>query len=231
MLLESMGMHVTVANNGADAVALVGQEPYDLVFMDIQMPIMDGLEATRAIRQLPERKDTPILAMTANAFSEDRERCLEAGMNDHIAKPIELEKLQHLLNKWIPERTPPPSPQVDAHAASVDEQSVIRTQLATIAQLDVEAGLRLLLGDEPAYLRLLGQFVEQHGRDAVSLHTLVQLHDWSTVREKAHALKGAAATLGIWDINDIAAAMEKKTSGKQPTRINCCNRLHNCSPH
>ena len=220
MLLTSMGMDVTVADNGADAVALVSQESFDLVFMDIQMPVMDGLKATKTIRRLKGTQDLPILAMTANAFSEDRERCLRAGMNDHIAKPIELEKLQILLGKWLTERAAGRLElDVPSAASDVDDTgtSDLRRQLEAIEELDVEAGLRLLLGDEQAYLRLLHQFVDQHGGDPQLLQPSIQLQDWPMVRELAHALKGAAGTLGAWHINQLAALLEKNAKQSPQT--------------
>ncbi len=100
-LLGRMGAKVTIANNGAEAVAWVQQQPFDLVMMDIQMPTMDGLEATRQIRRLGERfRDLPIIAMTANAMEQDRQRSMDAGMNDHVTKPIDIPQLTRVVSYW-----------------------------------------------------------------------------------------------------------------------------------
>jgi signal transduction histidine kinase/ActR/RegA family two-component response regulator len=100
-LLEDAGLQIDLAENGAEAVALAQENTYDLILMDIQMPIMSGIEATRAIRSLPEYEATPIIAMTANAFDEDRQACIDAGMNEHIGKPVAPEKLFETLLKWL----------------------------------------------------------------------------------------------------------------------------------
>ncbi|MBK8318941.1 MAG: response regulator [Betaproteobacteria bacterium] len=101
-LLRGVGLQADLAVNGQKAVEMVNQQDYDLILMDMQMPIMDGLSATRAIRQSERGRSLPILAMTANAFSEDRQRCLDAGMNDHVAKPVDPSNLYTMMIKWLP---------------------------------------------------------------------------------------------------------------------------------
>ncbi|MEO5355639.1 MAG: response regulator, partial [Magnetococcus sp. XQGC-1] len=118
-MLEGIGIAVTLANHGQEAIQQLLERPFDLVFMDLQMPVMGGHQATQQIRSMPPFQKLPIIAMTAHALDGDREACLAAGMNDYIAKPIDLQQLCHLLVRWIPSRgqeasLPPPPPQTVA---------------------------------------------------------------------------------------------------------------------
>jgi PAS domain S-box-containing protein len=127
-LLREAGFNVDIAENGEEAVERVGNGQYDLVFMDMQMPVMDGLMATRAIRKLPGLENLPIIAMTANAMRQDQERCLEAGMNDHLAKPIDPDQVWSVLLKHIPpmhavEIKPRPAPSQKAAVAPIDPKA------------------------------------------------------------------------------------------------------------
>jgi CheY-like chemotaxis protein len=100
-LLRDLGVTVDLAENGREAVERLAERPYDLVLMDMQMPEMDGLEATRAIRDLPQHADVPVVALTANAFTDDRERCLQAGMNGFLPKPLDPALLREALERWL----------------------------------------------------------------------------------------------------------------------------------
>ncbi len=214
-LLNSVGMMTLIAENGEEAVRLAGQRSFDLILMDMQMPIMDGLQATEAIRRLPEGRDIPILALTANAFDEERFRCLKAGMTDYLAKPVNPENLYDALIKWIAPRQKYGESKLKREKVqkgrkfqSKPEKKLLQ-DLAEIEGLDVSLGLRSLLNDIVGYAKLLGHFAEQHAFDAVRMLTSLQLGDYETLKKKAHTLKGVAGTLGIGRCQFLAAQLEK----------------------
>ena len=214
-LLQKIGLIVDVASNGNEAIVEATREKYDLILMDVQMPGVDGLEATRSIRMLPEYKTTPILAMTANAFASDKAECLEAGMNDHIAKPVTPESLYRIIGKWLgadsTSSAPPPSPIRTSQPPPSSQSGRLREQidrLASVRGLSPAIGLRSVNRDEQGYLRLLRQFLGHHSDDSVLLTTLCSSGQYAELHRLTHTLKSVAAMLGMQPVADQSAKLE-----------------------
>jgi PAS domain S-box-containing protein len=209
-LLRGVGLQADLAVNGEKAVKMASETAYDLILMDIQMPIMDGLTATRLIRQSPTGRRVPILAMTANAFGEDRQRCLDAGMNDHVAKPVNPGSLYATLIKWLTPAVIEPStghaPTPAAPASSDAAQATIAA-LEKVPGLDSAYGLQAMRGKLPSYLRLLGIFLETHGHDAEKISAALNSGDFTQAGHIAHSLKGVSGTLGLNGIYEAALAL------------------------
>ena len=209
-LLSAVDLEVDLAEDGQVALDKASVNTYDLILMDVQMPIMDGLTATRLLRERPEMRATPIIAMTANAFAEDREACLAAGMNEHVVKPVDPAKLYQVLIDWLPggADTAAPSPAPEQGCADQDTGLLeLSRSLATIEGLDPEVGLRFASRRPDLYARLLRTFIET--RDASLLHNALTALDVETAKRAAHTLKGTAATLGAVRLRTQAAALEQ----------------------
>lgn len=207
-LLESAGAAVTIANNGREAVNIlsdVNQLPlFDIVFMDLQMPEMDGFTATAFLRRNARLKDLPIIAMTAHALAEERQRCLDAGMNDHVTKPIDPDALFSTLARWTKPRlrqlsTPQAVPSNAAGELNVPEISGINTT----------DGLKRVAGNRRLYLDLLAQFAaKQHDADTW-ISSALDSGDRNLAERSAHTVKGVAGNLAIAQVQDAAAKLEK----------------------
>ena len=205
-LLRSVGLEADVANHGVEALEKLMAGTYDLILMDMQMPVMDGVETTRRIRAMEESGNhVPILAMTANAFAEDRKRCLEAGMNGHVAKPVDPQTLFAALAQWLPDHSIAPT---DPSPAAEARPGPVIAMKAAASHIDTEAGLQYLNGKQATYQRLLTMFADRQSRDADKLLTALKTGDRDTAKRILHSLRGMSATLGAQRLSKIAGDME-----------------------
>ncbi|HEX8987660.1 MAG TPA: response regulator, partial [Rhodocyclaceae bacterium] len=206
-MLEDLGCLVDVASDGTEAVACAREHGYDVILMDMQMPRMNGLAATRAIREIPIHRDTPIIAVTANAFVEDRQRCLDAGMNGHLSKPVTPASLAAALGQWMP------------GLAAVDSESPLcEDELSSkIPGLTVPANWRRSPEGLAAYCTQLERFIQMHSATGTQLRERLAAGANESAATLAHDLKGIAALLGAERIASLAGEIEggiRKDLGK-----------------
>ncbi|OGB30201.1 MAG: hypothetical protein A3F78_04715 [Burkholderiales bacterium RIFCSPLOWO2_12_FULL_61_40] len=210
-ILQGAGIRVDVANNGAEAVGQVNRNHYDGVLMDCQMPVMDGFEATRQIRADGRFHDLPILAMTANAMSGDRELCLEAGMNDHIGKPIDVNQLFTSLARWIT----PSNPQATALDAPEGARPGREGELPAIAGLDLNLAMRRMGGNAKLMRKLIARFAETQADAMARIQQAMDRRDLDTATREAHTTKGLAGNIGATQLLARAGAVESLLKAAQ----------------
>jgi two-component system, sensor histidine kinase and response regulator len=237
-LLQSGGAIVTIANHGGEAVEMLTAKeeppPFDVVFMDMQMPVMDGLTATKLLRTKPYLDKLPIIAMTAHALVEERQRCLDAGMNDHVSKPIDPDVLFATLTRWAhPHR-------IEAVAAQVNESAALETNypatpdvkrsapdakpsiaadevtVPAIEDVDVGGGIKRVAGNKKLYRSLLTQFAEKQGDAGYQISEALKSGDANLAERIAHTVKGVAGNLGIATVQASAALLEKAVRENDP---------------
>jgi CheY-like chemotaxis protein len=215
-LLQAVGVEVSLAANGREALdrllAAPDPLPWTLVLMDIQMPVMDGHQAVQEIRRHPRFASLPVVAMTAHALAEERERCLAEGMNDHLSKPIDPEALYRVIARWgvrpglQPQAPVPPAPL----PASQPAPGLLPE---AIPGLDMAAGLHRVAGKPAIYLRLLRMFVGDQEQAARIVRGALAAGDRELALRTAHTVRGVAANLGAHAVAEAAAALEACLKG------------------
>ncbi len=215
-LLADAGLVVEIANNGVEAVAMAQRGQYDIVLMDMQMPEMDGVEATRALRALPQLDGLPVVAMTANAMQADRDLCTQAGMVDFVIKPIEPDDLWRALLRWIAPRHAPPAHEPTHHARAEpgpEPQAAPEDGFPhEIPGLDMVAGMRRVLGKRPRYLAMLRGFVANQAGAVAQMSALIAAGDRAGAERGAHTLKGLAGNIGASALQVLAGEAEHALS-------------------
>ncbi|AXC14565.1 Sensory box histidine kinase/response regulator [Acidisarcina polymorpha] len=213
-LLESAGAKVTIANQGAEAVRILTKggspPPFDVVFMDLQMPVMDGITATKLIRAEAGLQKLPIIAMTAHALVEERQRCVDAGMNDHVSKPIDPDVLFATLARWTKPLHGKSAPGAETSNAPADGLLV-----PDIQDVDASGGLKRVAGNKRLYRDLLAQFAEKQGNAADQIIQALETGDRQSAERIAHTVKGVAGNLGILKAQAAAAELEKSLRDNQ----------------
>jgi len=229
-LLEGAGAQVNAANNGREAVELLANgpqpPPFDVVLMDLQMPEMDGYQATAKLRADPRFAALPIIAMTAHATVEERQRCLAAGMNDHISKPIDPEALFETVARHLPANRPSVSGPTGAAVASgpatpasTPAPASGALELPAVAGLNTADGLLRVAGNRKLYLRLLRQFVAEQASAPARIAECLSAGDHATAERLAHTLKGVAGNLGAAAVQAAAGELEKALSSRSATQL------------
>ncbi len=223
-ILEGAGLHVTLATNGQEAVNAVKESSYDAVLMDVQMPVMDGYTATKAIRKWetevlsPQSSALPIIAMTAHAMAGDEDKSLQAGMNGHVTKPIDPDQLFATLQKWIK----PVAERVVVQKSPVRDEPAEPAQTVPLEEdlpeslpgFDLAAGLSRLMGNKRLYRKLLLDFGANYGAVAGEIREALATRDFEQAHSLVHNLKGLAGNLEATDLQAATVAMEKLVKGQ-----------------
>jgi len=202
-ILEGAGTRVSIANHGQEALDMLAKESFDGVLMDMQMPVMDGITATKEIRKQSQFKDLPIIAMTANAMAGDRDRCLAAGMNDHVIKPIDIKELFEVLGNWID------VPEQQRHDfVPQTEMATSEDALLELPGIDTRTGLSRVVNNSKLYRNILVKFRDSQADAPEQIKQALANGDRKTAERLAHTLKGVCGNVGADQIQEAARVLE-----------------------
>jgi len=208
-LLNLIKVEITTAANGQQALELLEQGCFDMVLMDVQMPIMDGMEATRRLRSQERFDQLPIIAMTAGALAGDRERCLSVGMNDYISKPIYPEILYRILLRWYTPRAPvAKAAETVTNDAKAANTTRVISRLYRVSGLDVDQALERLLNNETLYLKLIARFIQERSDIVDVIETAITAKNLNEASSQAHSFKSLAGTIGAVELQALALQIE-----------------------
>ncbi|MCI5145677.1 MAG: response regulator, partial [Candidatus Electrothrix sp. AR3] len=213
-LLTQEDFKVDLAENGKQALELLERGAYDLILMDLQMPILDGYQTTIEIRKRQEYKKLPILAMSANAMSHDREQCLAVGMNDHIPKPVDCQRLLTALCSWIK-----PFSQERPLKKRDKQEEKNNPPLPVLPGINSRVALKRLGGNQSFYLNLLRSFSREHLDDVQKIQSLLQKNHLSCAERLAHSLKGMAGAIGAESLQESSRFLEDGLRQKLPCEL------------
>ncbi|WP_462154773.1 response regulator [Pseudoalteromonas piscicida] len=215
-ILSSFGAQVAVADNGQEAIEQVHSKHIDIVLMDMQMPVMDGITATQNLRIEFDKNTLPILAMTANAMEEDIQTCIDAGMNDHVTKPIDVEQLVKCILKYASAEisnllaTPVANPtEVTAEVEEVDE-------VIEFEGIDIAEGIARAAGNQKVYFDILEKFLSQQIEELINLKQALAIENFELAHSMLHALKGASANLSIVRLTEEFKHIEASLNVRPP---------------
>ncbi|WP_240923928.1 response regulator [Mariprofundus ferrooxydans] len=219
-LLTRAGISLQVVHNGQEAIEALEHDDFDGVLMDLQMPVMGGLEATRVLRKNPRFRELPIIAMTANAMADDRERCLQAGMNDHIAKPIHPATLYDTLLRWID------ASRLNAAGNAGAPEAGQLMDVPLIEGLDGADGLMRVGGDLSLYVGILGKFYNSQAAALKTLEQLLGAGDMAAAQAHLHTLKGVCGNIGATALHGELERLEQMLPDEAANGLSTIARLH-----
>lgn len=213
-ILLEVGINITVVDNGLKAIEAVENENWDAILMDMQMPEMDGYNATKIIRKNPKFKELPIIAMTAHAMSGDREKCLKAGMNDYVTKPFSPNNLFSVLSRWINQKSADTNPSEPVE--KIDHAAQPQHVFPKIEGFDTEAALSRMNGNAELYAKLLVRFYSSIGNSYNEIKAYLSNGEYKVAERLAHTVKGSAGSLGAIDLYNSSAKLETAMHQLQP---------------